>query len=294
MAEGPSNLLAPVLDLGTLPAPVCAFGGPLGNLDALEALFDELRRLGIAPQNMICTGDIAAYCAEPEACARTLMDEGVHVVMGNCEESLASDAEDCGCNFVAGSTCARLADDWYRFTASHIAPETCAWMATLPRRMTFVTGGARCAVIHGGGRQINRYLFESDRAGLAQEMQALAADVVIAGHGGLPFTTDIGGGLWHNPGTIGMPANDGTPRVWYSLIGAGNGELVFEHRPLDYDYQNQARKMRDSALPDAYAQALETGLWPDVAILPGAEAAATGLPLQVLSIGWRNLTGAPG
>jgi predicted phosphodiesterase len=290
MAEGPSNLLAPVLDLGTLPAPLIAFGGPLGNLDALEALFHEARRLGIAPQNMICTGDIAAYCAEPEACARMLMDAGVHVLMGNCEESLALDAEDCGCNFVAGSTCARLADDWYRFTRGHIAPETRAWMATLPRRMTFTMGGARCAVIHGGGGQINRYLFASDRAGLAQDLRALAADVVIAGHGGLPFTTDIEDALWHNPGALGMPANDGTPRVWYSLITVANNELVFEHRPLDYDYRGQARKMRAARLPGAYAQALETGLWPDVAILPSAEAAATGQPLHALSIGWGNLS----
>ncbi len=294
MAEPAADLLAPVLDLGTMASPLIAFGGPLGNADALEALLDEARRLGVPPQNMICTGDIAAYCAEPEPCARALKEAGVHVVMGNCEESLAMDAADCGCNFVEGSTCAGLADDWYQFTRRHIAPETRAWMAALPRRMTFVMGGASFAVIHGGARLNNRYLFASDRAALRQEMQALAADVVIAGHGGLPFTTDVNGGLWHNPGVLGMPANDGTPRVWYGLITVGGNELVFDHRPLDYDHRKQARKMRAANLPGAYALALETGLWPDVAVLPAAEAAATGQQLSQLSVGWGALTGAPG
>jgi predicted phosphodiesterase len=292
--EALSDLLAPVLDLGTLSAPLITFGGPLGNFDALEAFLTEAHRLGIAPQNMICTGDIAAYCAEPEPCAQTLMAAGIHVLMGNCEQSLAAGSEDCGCNFVAGSTCARLADDWYSFTRARISAETRAWMAGLPRRMTFTMGGTRFAVIHGGGRQINRYVFASERAVLMEEMQGLGCDVVIAGHGGLPFTTDAGGRLWHNPGTIGMPANDGTPRVWFSVIGIGNNELVFEQRSLDYDFRKQAGKMRAANLPEAYAGALETGLWPDLAILPAEEAKAGQKPLDALNIGWGSLTGGPG
>ena len=37
-------------------------------------------------------------------------------------------------------------------------------------------------------------------------------DAIIGGHSGLPFTQTLGSRLWHNPGAIGMPANDGTPR----------------------------------------------------------------------------------
>ena len=46
------------------------------------------------------------------------------------------------------------------------------------------------------------------------------------------------------------------------------------------------RKMRAARLPEAYAQALETGLWPDTAILPEAEARATGQALRPLSVAW--------
>ncbi len=288
MNGGSPRRLGPIRDLGPLSGPLIAFGGPLGNIDALNALLTEARALKVAPENMICTGDVAAYCADPAPCVGTLRAANVRVVMGNCEESLAADAEDCGCNFIAGSTCDALAGAWYQFTRAKMTDPDRAWMAALPRGLSFTMGGAKLAVIHGGARKINRYLFASDRRALASEMDALDADVVIAGHSGLPFTTDIGDGLWHNPGALGLPANDGTPRVWYALITAAAGEITIAQRPLDYDYRAQARKMRAARLPEAYAQAIETGLWPDTAILPEAETRATGQALRPLSVAWRG------
>ncbi|HRY02049.1 MAG TPA: hypothetical protein P5256_02915, partial [Beijerinckiaceae bacterium] len=48
-----------------LTGPVIVFGGPYSNLHALDALLDEARRLGVSPANMISTGDLVAYCADP-------------------------------------------------------------------------------------------------------------------------------------------------------------------------------------------------------------------------------------
>lgn len=285
MAGGPPG---PAFDLGPLAGPLIVFGGPLGNIDALDALLTEARALGVAPQKMICTGDVAAYCADPAPCVATLREARIRVVMGNCEQSLGEDWEDCGCDFIAGSTCDALADAWYQYTRARMTPQDRAWMAALPRRLNFTMGGVRIAVIHGGARKINRYLFAGDRRALAEEMETLGADVVIAGHSGLPFTTDTGGGLWHNPGALGLPANDGTPRVWYALITAAAGEITIAQRPLDYDYRAQARKMRAAGLPEAYAQAIESGLWPDTALLPEAQARAAGQALNPLTVAWRT------
>ena len=44
----------------------------------------------------------------------------------------------------------------------------------------------------------------------AQDLFLGGVDGLVAGHCGLPFTQTIDGRLWHNPGVIGMPANDGT------------------------------------------------------------------------------------
>ena len=48
-----------------LTGPVLVFGGPYGNLEATRAVFAEARRRSIAPNNIVCTGDLAAYCADP-------------------------------------------------------------------------------------------------------------------------------------------------------------------------------------------------------------------------------------
>ena len=41
-------------------APLLCFGGPYSNLQALQAMLAEARRLGIPPERMLCTGDVVA------------------------------------------------------------------------------------------------------------------------------------------------------------------------------------------------------------------------------------------
>ena len=86
-------------DLGALEGPLLLFGGPYSNLQATRALRAEAERLGIPPARVICTGDVVAYCGDPAATVDEIRDWGCHVVLGNCEESLGRDGEDCGCGF---------------------------------------------------------------------------------------------------------------------------------------------------------------------------------------------------
>jgi predicted phosphodiesterase len=265
--------------------PAIAFGGPLSNLDALQALFAEARALGVPPDRMICTGDVVGYGAEPEACVKALRDKAIATVMGNVEEALGLGSEDCGCNFIEGSACDALSGRWYAFARDNISEDSRAWMRALPRFIDLDIAGHRVRALHGGAGQINRYVFASDTAAIADETVDLpAGTIVIAGHCGIPFTAQVAGVLWHNPGSLGLPANDGTTRVWYALIEADDGGLRISHRALAYDHGAAAKKMRAARLPEAYARALETGLWPDTAILPAAERAATGKALDPAGI----------
>lgn len=268
-------------------APLLVFGGPLSNFDALQALMAEAARRGIPPRNMICTGDITGYGAEPEACAAYLRDHAIATVMGNVEEALGAGADDCGCNFVEGSTCDALSSAWYGFARGQVSAASRNWMAGLPRNLSFAIAGQRAVVIHGGAQRINRYIFASDGDAQNEEAQALDEPViVIAGHCGIPFSHKVRGTLWHNAGSLGLPANDGTARVWFSLITPNGGGIELSHRALAYDHAGAAAKMRKAGLPEAYARALETGLWPDTAILPPAERAATGKALAPPPVLW--------
>jgi len=160
-------------------------------------------------------------------------------------------------------------------------------MRLLPRRLDILVGGRRLAVIHGGARRINRFIFPSTRLAVKRTELAFAGvDGIVAGHCGLPFSQLVDGRLWHNAGAIGMPANDGTPRAWYSLLTPEPGGLSIEHRALDSDWRTAAAKMRRARLPEGYAAALGTGLWPSCDVLPPAELAARGKSLRPSPLLW--------
>jgi hypothetical protein len=96
----------------------------------------------------------------------------------------------------------------------------------------------------------------------------------------VPFIEKVGRGAWFNPGVIGMPANDGTPDVWYGLIGLEVGHILLSTRRLAYDHHGAAAAMRRSGHADGYARALVTGVWPSLDVFPPTERAATGQKLR--------------
>lgn len=272
----------------TIDGDLLVFGGPYSNLEATQALLAEAARLAIPPERIICTGDLAAYCADPAATIDLVRGAGIQVVMGNCDEQLAVNATDCACGYPAGGACDRLASAWFAYASREVGAAARAWLATLPHRIDIVIGGARFAIIHGSASTINQFVFASTPANIKRrELDLAGADGIIGGHCGLPFTHTIGNRLWHNAGVLGMPANDGTPRVWFSLLRPTRRTLRIEHRALSYDHRAAAAKMRSAGLPPDYASALSTGIWPSCDVLPARERQARGVALQPETFEWK-------
>ncbi|MGD9805913.1 MAG: metallophosphoesterase, partial [Hyphomicrobiaceae bacterium] len=266
------------------PGPVMVIGGPYSNLRATESAKREADRLGISPSNVICTGDVVAYCAEPEETACAVAAWGCHVIQGNCEQQLAAGADDCACNFEEGSACDLLAKGWYPFAASRMSAEMCAWMGALPTTLSFKLGGAECRVVHGGTNEVSRWVFGSERGIVSEECRLAGSDIIIAGHCGLPFIAKNKTATWFNAGVIGMPANDGTTDVWYGLMTPDDRGIVVSTHRLAYDYHGAAAAMRRSGHANGYARTLVTGLWPSLDILPPRERSETGERLRRRSV----------
>ena len=260
------------------------FGGPYSNLPAMLAMRAKADADNIAPRNVICTGDIVAYGAEPEETSQLVRSWGILAVAGNCEEQLAGDEDDCGCGFEQGSVCDLLSRGWYPYAKANTSDETKAWMAQLPSTLTFHYAGRKFHVLHGGQRQTNRFIFESDDQILREEAAAIDADVILAGHAGVPFVKRIGQKTWLNAGVIGMPANDGTPHGWYAVIQPQEDDLSISLRRLSYDHIAAAAAMRRSGHANGYARAILTGIWPSHDILPRMELDQTGVKLRQKTI----------
>jgi hypothetical protein len=278
-----------MIPLIRLDAPMLVFGGPYSNLQATEAVLAEAERRGIAGDRILCTGDVVAYAADAAACCDRMMASGALVLMGNCEENLAAEAEDCGCGFAEDTACDLLSRAWYAHANRQVSPRHRAWMGGLPRQLHLeLPDRRRLAVLHGGANEISRFLFASTpEPVLLEELEQTGCQGVIAGHCGIPFARRLeGGGLWLNAGAVGMPANDGTPRAWFAVLTPAARSLTVEILALDYDHAAAAAAMRAAGLPEGYASGLETGLWPSCDVLPSMELAARGRALHPSRLVW--------
>lgn len=271
-------------DLGELRGRLLLFGGPYSNFQALSALRAMAEREGIPPHNCICTGDVVGYCAQPAECIALMQEWGAHCIAGNVEEQMRAGADNCGCDFREGGRCDLFSQQWYAYAQRAMNESGIRWMDGLPRMLTFRYAMKSFAVVHGSFFETAEYIFHSTPwARKEASLRAVDADVVIAGHSGLPFIESSGSRTWINAGAIGMPANDGDARVWFAIVDSEEGRPHARLCRLAYDHNHAAALMREKGLPDAYARTLLTGIWDNCEILPAAEAAAQGEVLDMVS-----------
>ncbi len=269
------------MNLKILQSPVLIFGGPYGNLQATSAMKDIAEQKDIEPQNTICTGDIIAYCGNPEETANLIREWGCHVVMGNCEESVGYEKDDCGCGFEQGSVCATLSTNWYGHAVSQVSQDNKLWMQSLPREIFFDLGALKFAVIHGGIDNISEYIFESSAPGRKYYLTGkLGSNCVIGGHCGIPFGQSLKNRYWLNPGVVGMPANDGQTHSWYMILNLQDSRITASWHQLEFNNQDAISAMANAGLPGEYQLSLANGLWPSMSILPEYERCRQGIALN--------------
>ena len=265
-------------DLGDLSQyqSLLVFGGCYSNLEASQALQQWAYKNKFEPEQCICTGDIVAYAANPVETVELIRSWGVHCIQGNVEESLAANVDHCGCGFDEGSMCDVLSQGWFPFADRAVGSADRQWFAQLPQQLSFSFAGKQYQVVHGAASDISRFMYASHAdEEFLNEMHDY--DIVISGHSGLPFTKKIGNKLWHNSGALGMPANDGTSRVWFSTIRLDLQEqIVIEHHNLNYNALAAQKSMLSNGLSQGYHQTLIDGLWPSMEVLPDKEKSLSG------------------
>ena len=262
-------------NIGQLSGKLLIFGGVYSNFQALEKLMEIARAENIPASNIICTGDIVGYCAEPEKCLQTIKDWGIHTILGNVEIQLRDDAADCGCNFNDNSRCDIFSKQWFPFAQKNTSDESKKWLETIPDYLAFNYGGKRCLVVHGNYFETSGYVFRSTDWQIKQRnFEAVNVDVIFGGHCGLPFSDTQSDKYWLNAGVIGMPANDATTKVWYMIVD--ENPFSSEHHTFEYDFQTAQKLMDKNYLPKAYSETLASGLWDNCEILPKEETVEQG------------------
>ncbi|OEK07874.1 diadenosine tetraphosphatase [Flavivirga aquatica] len=268
--------------LGKLSGKVLLFGGVYSNLQALEALKRVAESENILPENCICTGDIVGYCSQPEETVQLFKLWHAKSIAGNVEIQLSNEAEDCGCDFKKGSRCDGFSQQWYPYAQSKLSKSSLEFLKPLPDHIEFNYAGKKVTIVHGSYFNTSEFIFKSTPWNTKKSnFDVTKSDVIIGGHCGLPFYHEKENKLWINPGVIGMPANDGNPNVWYTILNDKNETFNFKHHSLKYNYKLTNKLMQNDILPKEYARTIVTGIWDNTEILPAIESGLQGFGIQL-------------
>jgi putative phosphoesterase len=226
-----------------------------GNLHALEAVWADLT--GQAPDAVLCLGDLVGYGAFPNEVIDFVAARGVPVLMGNYDDGVGFDHDDCGCVY-KDPTDHALGQQSLFWTRERVTPERKAYLRGLPFDRREVINGREVLCVHGSPRKINEYLYEDRPASVFANVARVAnADVLFFGHTHLPYQKQAGRTLFVNTGSVGKP-KDGDPRAGYVLADFGE-TLTISVRRVDYDVAAAAKAVRACGLPAHFAALLESG-----------------------------------
>ncbi|MDA8216833.1 MAG: metallophosphoesterase family protein [Dehalococcoidales bacterium] len=226
-----------------------------GNLHALEAVLADMDAQGV--DRVYCLGDLVGYGAFPNEVIALIRERGIPTVMGNYDEGVGFDKDECGCAYTDPEM-RRLGDLSLMWSRERVTAENKAFLRSLHPQIRFEAAGRRFLLVHGSPRKINEYLYESRPDHSFERLaRASEADVLIFGHTHLPYAKEVAGVLFVNTGSVGKP-KDGDVRSCYVLLDVRADGAVADFRRVAYDVAGAASAVRAGGLPARFAELLET------------------------------------
>ena len=225
------------------------------NWHALQAVWEDIEDQ--RPDLVYCLGDLVGYGAFPNEVIEFIREREVSTVMGNYDEGVGFDMDDCGCAYktVEEDRFGKLSLLW---TRRHTTSENKTFLKELPLQIRLEGRRPYMLLVHGSPRKINEYLYEDRPKSSFERIAKLAGtDVLLFGHTHFPYTRTIHNTLFVNTGSVGKP-KDGDPRGSYVILKMGRRTNV-EVRRVRYDVKAAAEAIRDTGLPDHFSDLLETG-----------------------------------
>jgi putative phosphoesterase len=223
-----------------------------GNLPALDAVLADVAKQ--KPDVVYCLGDLVGYGASPNEITQRIQAEGIPTIMGNYDDGVGFDRDECGCAY-RDPVDQALGDRSLAWTKAHTTPENKAFLRALVKELRFEADGKRLLLVHGSPRKINEYLFEDRPLSSFQRLAASSnADIIAFGHTHKPYQKSVDGVLFVNAGSVGKP-KDLDWRACYVVLDAG---AVSFHR-VSYDVAKAAAAIRATELPHEFAVDIETG-----------------------------------
>jgi putative phosphoesterase len=226
-----------------------------GNLHALQSAWADVEAR--KPDAVYCLGDLVGYGAFPNEVVEFIRARAVPTVMGNYDEGVGFDLDDCGCAYRGADERAR-GDVSRLWSQQQTTAASKAFLQELPMQIRLEASKPTLLLVHGSPRKMNEYLYEDRPAATFERLAVLAGtDLVVFGHTHKPYRKQVGKTLFVNVGSVGKP-HDGDSRACYAVLDLGRESRV-ELRRVDYDVAAAAEAVRQAGLPGEFAEILKRG-----------------------------------
>jgi len=235
------------------------------NLPALEAV---LEHVGTQP-GIVATyhlGDLVGYAPWPDETVALLRQAGVQGIAGNYDSTVAADYKHCGCKYEDAQQEA-LSHRSYEWTRAHVSAETKRHLGSLPFRLDVRTGGGHLPgptlILVHATPTLNTLYWTEERPDafclkMAEAAGARRGDVICFGHTHKPWRREVEGIHFVNTGSVGRP-KDGDWRAGYVVLDVEGGAVAVDFVRVEYDVERSMNAIRESDLPDEFAEYLRTG-----------------------------------
>lgn len=222
------------------------------NLPALLSVLGDMEKAGV--DTAVCLGDLVGYAPFPNEVIEEIRKRKIPTIMGNYDQGVGFDLEDCGCAYPTEEEKAlgRVSLSW---TREVVSPEHKHFLRGLLPRYELTEGVFHFLFVHGSPRRINEYLFpDRPDESFLRMMEKEKANVLICGHTHIPFLRRIGELLVVNDGSVGRP-KDGDWRAVWALFEVGE-ELKVHFRRCEYDLSFLKGAYKQSSLPEKFLKDL--------------------------------------
>ncbi len=231
-----------------------------GNLEALQAVEEALRALGVSRVHFV--GDAVGYGPDPSACVGWVRANAVTSVVGNHDHAALGKTDTGSFN-----TLARLALEW---SLPRLTPEDMATLEGWP----LVAEADGVTLVHSNLRSPGEWGYITTLWDAEVNFGYFTGDLCLVGHSHQPVMVrrDRDGNLsvvpggkvqleegcryLVNVGSVGQP-RDGNPESSFGLLDRVRGEFSLERVP--YDVGKTQDKMRRAGLPEHLAARLALG-----------------------------------
>ncbi|MHA2246255.1 MAG: metallophosphoesterase family protein [Candidatus Hodarchaeales archaeon] len=229
------------------------------NIEALEAVFNDMRNNFPTVKEIYCIGDLVGYGPDPKGCIEFLFNHDLvtKIVKGNHEHYVDQT--------VTPPQVSALAKTVIDYQIRTIPLELRWELAQLPQFITTKHLNAEIILVHGSPQYpLTAYIYPNTtkQENLFQYMIDTETDILILGHTHIPFirkdvVNDDKELLMLNPGAVGQPRDDDS-RASYAVVDVNNMEA--EIRRVEYDIDSVAKRMISIGLPESLAMRLYKGM----------------------------------